>query len=234
LIRTAHLAAGAGGTLLDTHNGIRDMRHPVPETTMSELALQTPTTTDPDRRRWLVAASAAGGAGLAATAVPFVSSLAPSERARALGAAVEVDIGDIPPGGLKTVEWRGKPVWVVRRTPEMIAALQRNTDALADPASARDQQPDYARNVSRSIHPEVFVAVGICTHLGCSPSAVPANSANPSLPADWAGGYFCPCHGSTFDGAGRVFKNKPAPTNLEIPPHRYLSDTRLLIGEDKA
>ena len=151
-----------------------------------------------------------------------------------MGAAVEVDIGDIPPGGMKTVEWRGKPVWVVRRTPEMIAALQRNTDALADPASARDQQPDYARNGSRSLRPEVFVAVGICTHLGCSPSAVPAHSANPSLPADWAGGYFCPCHGSTFDGAGRVFKNKPAPTNLEIPPHRYLSDTRLLIGEDKA
>jgi ubiquinol-cytochrome c reductase iron-sulfur subunit len=167
-----------------------------------------------------------------ATAVPFASTFAPSERAKALGAAVEV--GDIAPGGMKTVEWRGKPVWVVRRTPEMIAALQNNTDALADPRSLRDQQPAYARNASRSIRPELFVAVGICTHLGCSPSAVAAGGGHGSLPADWAGGYLCPCHGSTFDGAGRVFRNKPAPTNLEVPPRRYVSDTRILIGEDKA
>ena len=201
---------------------------------MTNLTLDGATMPDPQRRQWLIATAGAGGVAAAATAVPFASTFAPSERAKAMGAAVEVDIGDIPPGGMKTVEWRGKPVWVVRRTPEMIAALQRNADALADPASVRDQQPDDARNGNRSLRPEVFVAVGICTHLGCSPSAVPAGSANPSLPADWAGGYFCPCHGSTFDGAGRVFKNKPAPTNLEIPPHRYLSDTRLLIGEDKA
>ena len=193
-----------------------------------------PTPGDADRRTWLIATSAAGGAAVVATAVPFVASFAPSERARAMGAAVEVDIGDIPPGGMKTVEWRGKPVWIVRRSPEMLAALQSPSPELADPDSQREQQPAYARNASRSLRPEVFVAVGICTHLGCSPTAVAAGTANPSLPADWAGGYFCPCHGSTFDGAGRVFKNKPAPTNLEIPPHHYLSDSRLLIGEDAA
>ncbi|HMO48433.1 MAG TPA: ubiquinol-cytochrome c reductase iron-sulfur subunit [Rubrivivax sp.] len=189
---------------------------------------------DADRRTWLIATTAAGGAAVAATAVPFVASFAPSERARAMGAAVEVDIGDIPPGGMKTVEWRGKPVWIVRRTPQMVAALQAPNPDLADPDSLRDQQPPYAANATRSLQPEVFVAVGICTHLGCSPTAVPAGSANPSLPADWQGGFFCPCHGSTFDGAGRVFKNKPAPTNLEIPPHRFLSASRLLIGEDSA
>jgi ubiquinol-cytochrome c reductase iron-sulfur subunit len=187
---------------------------------------------DAERRTWLLATSAVGGVAAVAAAVPFVASFAPSERARAMGAAVEVDIGDIPPGGMKTVEWRGKPVWIVRRSPEMLAALQAPSPDLVDPNSMRDQQPAYARNVTRSLQPEVFVAVGICTHLGCSPSAVAAGSNNPSLPGDWQGGYFCPCHGSTFDGAGRVFKNKPAPTNLEIPPHQYLSDSRLLIGED--
>jgi len=202
---------------------------------MTAQTLPLPATSvanDADRRTWLIATSAVGGAAAVATAVPFVASFAPSERARAMGAAVEVDIGDIPPGGMKTVEWRGKPVWVVRRSPEMLAALQNPSPDLADPDSQRDQQPAYARNPTRSLQPEVFVAVGICTHLGCSPSAVPAGSNNPSVPADWQGGYFCPCHGSTFDGAGRVFRNKPAPTNLEIPPHQYLSDSRLLIGED--
>ncbi len=189
---------------------------------------------DDERRTWLLASGAAGAIATVATAVPFVASFAPSERARALGASVEVDFGDLPPGGMKTVEWRGKPVWIVRRTPEMIAALASHDDQLADPASAKDQQPGYAANPTRSVRPEVFVAVGICTHLGCSPSRVPAGTANPSLPADWPGGFFCPCHGSTFDGAGRVFRNKPAPTNLEIPPHRYLSESRLLIGEDNA
>lgn len=187
---------------------------------------------DAERRAWLIAAAAGGGTLAAAAAVPFVASFTPSERARAMGAAVEVDIGDLPPGGMRTVEWRGKPVWIVRRTPEMIAALGGHEAELADPASARDQQPGYARNATRSIRPEVFVAVGICTHLGCSPTAVPAGSANPSVGAGWPGGFFCPCHGSTFDGAGRVFRNKPAPANLEIPPHRYLADARLLIGED--
>jgi ubiquinol-cytochrome c reductase iron-sulfur subunit len=199
---------------------------------MSTHTLPPPPSPDADRRIWLVATSAAGGVAAMATAVPFVASFAPSERARAMGAAVEVDIGDIPPGGMKTVEWRGKPVWVVRRTPEMVTALQTPSPELADPNSRRDQQPTYAANATRSIRPEVFVAVGICTHLGCSPTAVPAGSGNPSLPADWAGGFFCPCHGSTFDGAGRVFRNKPAPSNLEIPPHQFLSESRLLIGED--
>jgi ubiquinol-cytochrome c reductase iron-sulfur subunit len=192
------------------------------------------TPNDPDKRLWLVATGVAGGAAVLATAVPFVSTFAPSERAKAAGGPVEVDLSDIAPGGTKTVEWRGKPVWIVRRTPEMLAALQGHDAELVDPQSARNQQPAYARNVPRAIKPEIFVAVGICTHLGCSPSTAPAGAANPSLPADWPGGFFCPCHGSTFDGAGRVFKNKPAPTNLEVPPYRFASDTRLLVGEDAA
>lgn len=179
---------------------------------------------------WLT--TAAAGAGAVGVAVPFVSSFAPSERARAMGASVEVDIADLPPGSMKTVEWRGKPVWILRRTPEMLAALAGLDRQLADPASKQDQQPDYARNPQRSIRPDVFVAVGICTHLGCSPTEVPAGSANPSVPADWKGGFFCPCHGSTFDLAGRVYRNKPAPTNLEIPPHRFVGGSKLLIGED--
>ena len=189
---------------------------------------------DAERRQWIVTTAAAGGVAAVAAAVPFVSSLAPSERAKAAGGPVEVDLADIPSGGMKTVEWRGKPVWVVRRTPQMIAALQGHDAELADPASLRDQQPDVARNAVRAVRPEVFVAVGICTHLGCSPTAVSQGSANPSLPPDWPGGFFCPCHGSTFDGAGRVFKNKPAPTNLEIPPYRFASDTRLVIGDETA
>jgi ubiquinol-cytochrome c reductase iron-sulfur subunit len=180
----------------------------------------------------MLATGAAGGVAALATAVPFVSSFAPSERARAQGAAVEVDIADIPPGGSKTVEWRGKPVWIVRRTAEMLTALKGQESQLVDPLSQRDQQPPYAQNATRSAKADVFVAVGICTHLGCSPTAVAAGSSNPSVGADWHGGFFCPCHGSTFDGAGRVFKNKPAPSNLEVPPHRFVSETRLLIGED--
>jgi ubiquinol-cytochrome c reductase iron-sulfur subunit len=145
---------------------------------------------------------------------------------------VEVDLFDIPSGGSKTVEWRGKPVWLIRRTPEMLAALQGHDAELADPQSKRDQQPDYARIAARAIKPELFVAIGICMHLGCSPNRALAGLASPSLPADWPGGFFCPCHGSTFDGAGRVFKNKPAPTNLEIPPYRFISDSRIVVGTD--
>jgi ubiquinol-cytochrome c reductase iron-sulfur subunit len=189
---------------------------------------------DPEKRLWLIATGVAGGVATLATAVPFVSTFAPSERAKAAGGPVEVDLSDIPPGGGKTVEWRGKPVWVIRRTPEMLAALQGHDSELVDPQSKRDQQPDYARNVARAIKSELFVAVGICTHLGCSPAKAPVGVANPSLPADWPGGFFCPCHGSTFDGAGRVFKNKPAPTNLEIPPYRYASDSRIVVGTDAA
>jgi ubiquinol-cytochrome c reductase iron-sulfur subunit len=188
---------------------------------------------DAERRQWLIATGAAGGMAAAATAVPFVGSLAPSERARSMGAAVEVDISDLAPGATRTVEWRGRPVWIVHRTPEMLAALENaGSGHLVDPDSRRDQQPDYARNGTRSLRPDVFVAIGICTHLGCSPTAVPAGSNNPSLPADWPGGYFCPCHGSRFDAAGRVFRNQPAPTNLEIPPYRFVGENLLRIGED--
>jgi ubiquinol-cytochrome c reductase iron-sulfur subunit len=200
---------------------------------MTDLSLQPPVTpTDPERRFWLKATGAMGGAIGVTAAVPFVATFGPSERAKAAGGPVEVDIADLPPGGSLTVEWRGKPVWVVRRTPEMLAALQGHDADLVDPQSTRLQQPAYAQNLARSVQPEIFVAIGICTHLGCSPTAVAAGSSNPSLPADWPGGFYCPCHGSSFDGAGRVYKNKPAPTNLEIPPHRFEGASRLLIGED--
>ena len=200
----------------------------------STCASVNATPNDPDKRLWLIATGVAGGAAALATAVPLVSTFAPSERAKAAGGPVDVDLSDILPGGSKTVEWRGKPVWIVRRTPEMLAALRGHDAQLVDPQSTKDQQPAYARNAARAVKPEVFVAVGICTHLGCSPSNAPAGAANPSLPADWPGGFFCPCHGSTFDGAGRVFKNKPAPTNLEVPPYSYASASRILIGEDAA
>ena len=190
---------------------------------------------DQGRRTWIAITCGAGAVGGVATAIPFVSTFAPSERARAAGAAVQVDISGIQPGEKLTVEWRGKPVWIVRRTPEQLASLQKLDSQLADPNSARTQYPtpEYARNTHRSIKPEFFIAVGICSHLGCSPSDKFTPGAQPSLPDDWAGGFFCPCHGSTFDFAGRVFKNKPAPDNLEVPPHMYLSDSTLVIGEDK-
>ena len=191
---------------------------------------------DNSKRTWLIASSCVGAAGGLATAVPFVSSFLPSEKAKAAGAPVEADISALKPGEKMTVEWRGKPVWIVRRTPEQLAALPKNDPQLADPKSERkpdDQAPAYARNASRSIKPEYLVVVGICTHLGCSPSDKFTPGAQPSLPDDWQGGFFCPCHGSTFDLAGRVFKNKPAPDNLEVPAHMYLSDTKLLIGDDK-
>ncbi|HEV6965673.1 ubiquinol-cytochrome c reductase iron-sulfur subunit [Roseateles sp.] len=186
---------------------------------------------DPERRTWLLATAGAGGIAAVGAAAPLVASLAPSERARSQGAAVEVDIGDIPAGGMKAVEWRGKPVWILRRTPEMLASLQALAPRLADPGSQRDDLQPALRNVGRSSRPEFLVVIGICTHLGCSPSFTPAGGERPAPDADWPGGFFCPCHGSTFDLAGRVFKNKPAPTNLEVPPHHYLGDARLLIGE---
>jgi ubiquinol-cytochrome c reductase iron-sulfur subunit len=191
---------------------------------------------DIGKRTWIIASSCVGVVGGAFVAVPFVSSFQPSERARAAGAAVEVDIGGIKPGEKLTVEWRGKPVWIVRRTPEQVAALPKVDALLADPKSARkpdELTPEYARNEARSRKPEFLVVVGICTHLGCSPSDKFQAGPQPSLPDDWTGGFLCPCHGSTFDMAGRVYKNKPAPDNLEVPPHMYLSDTRLIIGEDK-
>ena len=191
---------------------------------------------DNSKRTWLIASSCAGVVGGAAVAVPFVSTFQPSERARAAGAPVEVDISALSPGEKMTVEWRGKPVWILRRTPEQIAALPKHDGELADPQSLRKPDeftPEYARNELRSIKPEYLVAVGICTHLGCSPSDKFTPGPQPSLPDNWAGGFLCACHGSTFDLAGRVYKNKPAPDNLQIPPHVYLSDSRLLIGEDK-
>ena len=190
---------------------------------------------DHGKRTWLIATGCAGAVGGVATAVPFVSSFQPSERERAAGAAVEVDISAIRPGEKLTVAWRGKPVWILRRTPEQVADLPKNDAGLADPKSERNAYPTplYAKNEGRSIKPEYFIAVGICTHLGCAPSDKLQAGPQPSLPDDWKGGFLCPCHGSTFDLAGRVFKNKPAPDNLEVPPHMYLSDTTILIGEDK-
>lgn len=193
-------------------------------------------TMDKSRRQWLIATSVVGGAGAAAVALPLVSTFAPSEKAKAAGAPVEMDIAGMQPGEMRTVEWRGKPVWVVRRTPEMLASLASVEGELADPNSARnpkDLTPEYAQNQHRSIKPEYLVAVGICSHLGCSPITKFETGAQPSLPDNWTGGFLCPCHGSTFDLAGRVFKNKPAPDNLEVPPHMYVSDTMLIIGEDK-
>jgi ubiquinol-cytochrome c reductase iron-sulfur subunit len=190
---------------------------------------------DPAKRIWLIASSCAGAVAGVATAVPFVASFAPSERAKAAGAAVEVDISGLKPGEKMTVEWRGKPVWILRRTPEQLKSLEKTDSMVADPKSERRTYPtpDYAKSEYRSIKPEVLVVVGICSHLGCSPSDKLQPGAQPSLPDDWQGGFLCPCHGSTFDLAGRVFKNKPAPDNLEVPPHLYLSDSKLLIGEDK-
>ena len=193
------------------------------------------TTVDTGKRTWLIATGCAGAIGGAAVAVPFVSTFNPSERTKAAGAAVEVDISAIKPGEKLTVEWRGKPVWIIRRTPEQLEALKQVEAQLADPQSMRNPAeltPAYARNQMRSIKPEFFVGVGICSHLGCSPSDKFQMGPQPSLPDDWQGGFLCPCHGSTFDMAGRVYKNKPAPDNLEVPPHMYLSDSRLLIGED--
>jgi ubiquinol-cytochrome c reductase iron-sulfur subunit len=193
------------------------------------------TPVDNSKRTWLVATGAAGAVGAGFVAVPFVSTFQPSEKAKAAGAAVEVDISSLKPGEKMTVEWRGKPVWIMKRTPEQLESLKKTESQLADPNSDRKAYPtpEYAKNQTRSIKPEVLVAVGICSHLGCSPSDKFQTGAQPSLPDDWNGGFLCPCHGSTFDLAGRVFKNKPAPDNLEVPPHMYLSDTKLLVGEDK-
>ena len=188
---------------------------------------------DRGKRRFLVAAtSVAGGVAGMAVAVPFVMSMTPSARARAAGAPVEVDISKVEPGMMITVEWRGKPVWIVHRTPEMLASLPKIDAEVADPKSSVKQQPDYARNEARSIKPEYLVLVGICTHLGCSPSQKLAAGLDSGMGSDWPGGFFCPCHGSKFDLAGRVFKGVPAPINLEVPPYAYLSDTRLIVGSD--
>ena len=186
------------------------------------------------RRFLLTATSVAGGVATVAAAVPFVASMLPSERARAAGAPVEADISMLAPGEKVTVEWRGQPVWIVRRTPEMLDSIKGSADKVADPKSERkpgELTPAYARNEFRSIKPEVFVAVGICSHLGCSPQDKFKAGAE-AFEGNWKGGFYCPCHGSLFDLAGRVYKNKPAPDNLKVPPYKFLSDTRILIGED--
>ena len=192
--------------------------------------------TDPGKRAWMIASGCAGVVGAGFTAVPFVRSFEPSERARAAGAPVEADIGALKEGEKMVVEWRGQPVWIVRRSKQQVDELPKLDPLLADPKSQRNADeltPPYARNEQRSIKPEVLVVVGICTHLGCSPTDKFTPGPQPSLPDDWAGGFLCPCHGSTFDMAGRVYKNKPAPDNLRVPPHMYLADTKILIGEEK-
>jgi ubiquinol-cytochrome c reductase iron-sulfur subunit len=187
---------------------------------------------DIGKRRFLTAAaSVVGGAGAAAAAVPFVSSMLPSAKAQAAGAPVEVDISKLKMGQLITVEWRGKPVWILRRSPESVELLSSLDGYMADPASEMDQQPEYCQNENRSIREEIAVIIGVCTHLGCSPLYRP-EMAPADLGPDWKGGFYCPCHGSKYDLSGRVYKNMPAPKNLPIPPYRFVGDNTVLVGED--
>lgn len=188
---------------------------------------------DRKRRNLIAATTVVGGAGVAATAVPFLSSWQPSARARAIGAPVEVDVSDMRPGDRKTVQWQGKPVWVLRRDDETVDELASIEQALRDPDSSVEQQPQYAQNEYRSRKPEYLVIIGLCTHLGCSPSYLAPGEDN-SFGKDWIGGFFCPCHGSRFDMAGRVYKGVPAPTNLVVPPYKFVTDTRILVGDDSA
>jgi ubiquinol-cytochrome c reductase iron-sulfur subunit len=186
---------------------------------------------DKTRRNLVVATSAVGAAAGIGVAVPFAASMLPSEKAKAAGAPVEVDLAAIAPGELKVIEWRGKPVWILRRTKEMLESLKSVTPRLVDPDSKSSTQPEYAKNEVRSEKPEWMVMEGVCTHLGCSPQPKAAD-AKAEMGADWAGGFYCPCHGSKFDLAGRVFRGAPAPTNLVVPPYT-LTDAKLVIGEDK-
>ncbi len=183
------------------------------------------------KRRLLIASTAAGGVAAAGAGAPFVLSFMPSERVKAAGAPVEVDLKTLKPGMMISVEWQGKPVWIVHRTKEMLDLLSNHNDKLVDPESSVEQQPKYCTNAYRSIKPEYLVVLGVCTHLGCSPTYRP-EVAPTDLGKDWPGGWFCPCHGSRFDLAARVYKGVPAPSNLIVPPHKYLSDTRVLIGDD--
>lgn len=186
---------------------------------------------DKTRRNLVVATSVVGGAASVGAVVPFVASMWPSERAKAAGAPVEVDISKLAPGELGIFEWRGKPVWVIRRTEQMLASLKTVQSQLSDPASKASEQPAYARNEHRAAKPDIMVMEGVCTHLGCSPQLKTAE-AKGEMGGDWAGGFYCPCHGSKFDYAGRVFRGAPAPTNLPVPPYTFVSDTTLIIGED--
>ena len=187
---------------------------------------------DQGRRRLLVAATAlTGAAGAVLAATPFLASWKPSARAKALGAPIEVDISKLEAGAMLKVEWRGKPVWVVRRTPEMLKQIEAATPLLLDPNSDSSLQPAYAKNADRAAKPEYFVVLGVCTHLGCSPMAK-FQAADVTVSADWPGGFYCPCHGSKFDLAGRVFKGVPAPSNLTVPPYTFLGEGRVLVGSD--
>ncbi|CAG9215402.1 Ubiquinol-cytochrome c reductase iron-sulfur subunit [Paraburkholderia tropica] len=193
---------------------------------------------DGSRRTWLIATSVAGGIGGVATVVPFVGSFAPSEKARAAGAPVEVDISGLQPGSLMTVAWRGKPVWILNRTDRMLADCKKADAELADPESEHPfsiPMPDYCKNEyrSRAEHQHILVAVAVCTHLGCTPTPRFQEGPQPNLPDSWPGGFLCPCHGSTYDLAGRVFKNKPAPQNLDIPRYMFTSPTQIVIGKDE-
>jgi ubiquinol-cytochrome c reductase iron-sulfur subunit len=193
---------------------------------------------DGSRRTWLITTTAVAGVGGVATCVPFVSSFAPSEKAKAAGAPVEVDITNLKPGDLMTIAWRGKPVWILNRTDEMLADVKKAVPELADPLSKKEftmPLPAYCNNEyrSRADHKNLLVAVAVCTHLGCTPTPRFQEGAQPNLPDDWPGGFLCPCHGSTYDLAGRVFKNKPAPQNLDIPPYMFTSATSLVVGKDE-
>lgn len=185
------------------------------------------------RRRLIVATAFAGGAGVLAGTVPFLSSLSPSARARVTAAPVEVDIGGLVSGQMITVEWQGRPVWILNRTPEMLASLAKTAEHLLDPDSKQKQQPENCANGTRSIHPNLLVVMGVCTHFGCAPLPRLGPEKNESMSAGWMGGFVCSCHGASFDFAGRVFKNTQAPKNLEVPPHRYLSENRLVIGSEE-
>ena len=197
-------------------------------------AIVTDNVDEKRRRLLLIATSAAGAAVTVGVAAPFVASWFPSARALAAGAPTEVDISKVEAGQQITVEWRGKPVWVLKRTPEMLEQLTKHDAVLADPESRDAEQPEYVKGPTRSIKPEVLVAVGVCTHLGCSPTLKKEIGAASDMGADWPGGYYCPCHNSRFDLAARVFKGSPAPKNLVIPPHHYASnDTVVVIGEDR-
>jgi len=187
---------------------------------------------DRSKRQFLTTAlTVVGAVGTGYIAVPFLSQMQPSTKAKAAGAPVEIDISKIETGQLIRAAWRGKPVWVLNRTPVVLEILTEQTDKLADPLSLESNQPESSKNEFRSIKPEIFIAVGLCTHLGCSPTFRPEIAPN-DLGEDWKGGFFCPCHGSGFDLAGRVFRGVPAPTNLDVPPHRYLSETQIIIGDE--
>jgi ubiquinol-cytochrome c reductase iron-sulfur subunit len=186
---------------------------------------------DKTRRNLIVATAAVGGAASAGAAIPFVASWFPSERAKAAGAPIEVDISKLVPGELGIYEWRGQPVWIYKRSQEMLDGIKQVDAQMTDPNSKVPQQPAYATNEYRSIKQDIMVVVGVCTHLGCSPTQKSADD-KAEMGADWTGGFYCPCHGSKFDFAGRVYKGAPAPTNLVVPPHTYVTDSKILVGEE--